>query len=63
MEIEDAILLRQRFFLGPTPLPAVAPVADEEVEAEGVDSEAGLEADDEVVVVHFVLVDVGMEEA
>ncbi len=62
MVIEDAVLLRQCLFLGPTALPAVTPVADEEVEAKGVDAETGFEADDEVIVVHAVLVHVGVEE-
>ena len=53
----------QVFFLGPAALPAFTPVADEEVEAERVDLHAGLEADAEVAIVHFILVDVGVQQA
>ena len=59
---EDAVLLGEGLFFGPAALPAVTPVADEELEAEAVDAEAGLEADAEILVVHAVLVDVGVEE-
>lgn len=47
---------------GPAALPAVPPVANEELKAERIDFEAGLEADAEVAVVHFVLVYVGVQE-
>ncbi len=60
---QDAVLLDEGLLLGPAPLPAIAPVADKEVEAEGVDAEAGLEADAEVFVVHAVLIDVGVQQA
>ncbi len=47
---------------GPTTLPAVPPVADEKLEAEGINFEAWLEADAEVAVVHLVLTHVGMKK-
>ena len=46
--------------LGPATLPAITPVADEELKAERIDFKAGLEAYAEVTVVHFVLVHVGV---
>lgn len=50
------------FFLCPAALPAVLPVADQEVEAECINFHARLEANAKVAVVHFVLVDIGVQE-
>lgn len=50
------------FFLCPAALPAVLPVADQEVEAECINLHARLEANAKVAVVHFVLVDIGVQE-
>ena len=58
-----AVFLREGFFLRPASLPAVPPIAHEELEAKGVDLEARLEADAEVAVVHLVLVAVRAEQA
>lgn len=52
----------QELLFGPTPLPAILPVTDKEVEAKGVDLHARLETDAQIAVVHLVLVDVRMEE-
>lgn len=48
--------------LCPAALPAVLPVADEEIEAECVDLHAWLEADAKIAIVHLVLVNIGMQE-
>ena len=52
------ILLHQRVFLRSAALPAVSPIADQELEAEAFDPEAGLETDAQVFVIHPILVDV-----
>jgi hypothetical protein len=46
----------------PAALPAVLPIHHQELKAEGVDFQTGLEADAQVAVVHFVLVREGGEE-
>lgn len=48
----------EKFLFGPTTLPAVFPVANEKLEAESIDLHAGLEANAQITVIHFVLVDV-----
>ena len=58
--IKNQVFLVQMLLFGPAALPAITPVADEELEAKRVDFQAGLEADAEVTVVHFVLVNVGV---
>lgn len=44
---------------GLAPLPAIPPIADEELEAEGVNLHARLEADTKVSIIHLVLLGVG----
>lgn len=51
------------FLLCPTSLPTVLPVTDKEIETVSVYLQAGLETDAQVAVIHFVFVDVRMEEA
>lgn len=55
-------LLLEPLLLGPASLPAVLPIADEELEAEAVDFHARLEADAEIAVVHFVLIYIRVEK-
>lgn len=58
-----AIFFFGSLFLCPATLPTLAPLVDEELKAESVDFEGGLEADAEVTVGHAVFVGVGAEEA
>ena len=55
-------LFLQILLLRPASLPAILPVADKELETEGIDSHTRLEADAQIAVVHLVLVHIGMEE-
>lgn len=47
-------LFSQIFLLCPASLPAVTPIENKELEAESVDLDGWLEADTQVVIVHFV---------
>ncbi len=61
--IQDPVFFLQGLFLRPTSLPTISPVADQELEAETVDSQTRLEADAEVGVIHFVFLHVGVQQA
>jgi len=62
IQVQDAILFVQVLALGPAPLPAILPVAHEELEAEWIHLHAWLKADAEVLIVHFVLVGVHVKK-
>lgn len=60
--VEEHVFLLCVLGFGLAAFPAVAPIADEEFKAEGVDFHAGLETDAQVAEVHFVFLRVREEE-
>ena len=60
---KGTILFRQSLFFRPAALPAVAPVTNQELEAERVNSKTWLKTDAQVAVVHLVLVDISVQQA
>lgn len=56
------LLYLEVLLLCPTSLPTILPVADQEMETIGVNLHTWLEAYTKIAVVHFVMVDVGMEK-
>lgn len=53
--VNDAVFLFEIFLFSPAALPAAAPVANEELEAVGIDANARLETYAKIAVAHFVL--------
>lgn len=62
LQLIHFLLLLGKLLFSPAALPAVLPVADKELETEGIDSHTRLEADAQIAIVHLVLVHIGMEE-
>lgn len=52
------LLFLDKLLLRPAALPAVLPIADQELEAESVNLHARLETNTKVAVVHLVLIDI-----
>lgn len=63
LRLNDVVLQLKILFFGPAALPAVLPVAYQELETKGIDPHARLETDAEVWIIHLVLLVVHVEDA